>query len=46
MSAGYYQIIKEMLQKSAYERCQDLSESEKNWKRKYGRERYKNSFED
>ena len=31
-----------IIKKKARERCQDLSEEEKNKKRQYGRERYKN----
>ena len=44
--AGYYKKNKEGLKKKAYEKYQDLSEEEKNKKRQYGCEWYKNLPED
>ena len=46
MSAKYYQVNIERLQKKARERYQNLSKEGKEKKRQYGRERYKNPSED
>ena len=41
-SAKYYQNNKERLEKNYREKYRRLSEAEKNKRREYGRERYKN----
>ena len=46
LSAKYDQQNKEILQKKALGRYQNLSKEEKEKKRQYGRERYKNFSED
>ena len=42
----YYQKNKERLQKKSPEKYQTLSKEEKERKHQYGREQYKNLFED
>ena len=46
LSAKYYQENKEIIQKKAHKRYQNLSKEEKQKKQQYGRERYKNRSED